>query len=597
MKLESRSPFGALYIGLAALAFLAATFSVAANSASQEVDPTPREAPQGETVSDTGSGEAAAVGPGAEKGPVVDAKATEEKEWLFDEEKGRRYTIEKVPKVEKAYLWEDDNHIRLPGGLRRVPVVDHDDKWFWIKIYEPIYRFRQPRKKGEPAKSGPTAEELESIAATYHSDLESVDRLRFESFDTGLPLRGQWRNGFDIADMNDDGNLDLVLGPSRKGRLRPNIFLGDGAGSWRHWNEARYPDLPYDYGDAEAADFNGDGHQDLALGIHLRGLLVLVGNGQGQFEEWSEGIPLERPGHGGDASSFSSRAIEAVDWNLDGRMDLVALGEGPKGLKTSRAQRSRPLINNARGMVVFVNGGDGTWAPQRIEAHPRDFGDDFAVADINKDGRVDVLVASSIHGNRALLKTSAPGEDLLASTELAPVRPGFVSSVEIADLDGNGAMDLLVAYRALEAKVWRSGIDIYFATENGWDRQPLAAQESMKGVTAMDSGDIDGDAQMDIVALTGDGELWVFLGAGDRVFKSEQTPEGPTPVAGCQGWEVRIADLDGDAHNEVVAIFSGERVGPGGYPELTHPGCPGGGRISVWKPGPAPANSADSTAP
>ena len=589
MILQLRSLYGALYPCLAVLALLVvAAVPAAANSASDTVDPAP---PADAESGNEGETEAAT------DAPAEGASAEPEKEWLFDEEKGRRYTIERVPKVEKAYLWVDDHHIRLPGGLRKVPVVDHDDKWFWIKLYEPNLRCRQPRKKGEPTPTEPTPEELGAIATTYESDLEAVDRLTLEAFDKGLPQRGQWRNGFDVADMNEDGHPDIVFGPSRKGRMRPNIFLGDGAGGWTYWSEARYPNLPYDYGDAEAADFNGDGHQDLAFGIHLRGLLVLIGDGKGNFEAWSEGIPLERPGHGGDASSFSSRAIDSVDWNRDGRMDLLALGEGPKGLKTARGRGGRPQINNARGLVIFINGGDGTWKAQRVEKYPRDFGDDFAVADLNRDDRPDVLMASNISGNRSLLRTSTEGEELLESTNLSPVRPGFVSSVAIADLDGDGAQDLLVAYRAREARIWRSGIDIYFAEGEGWDRRPLAAEESMKGVTALEAGDLDGDDRLDIAALTGEGELWIFLGKEGRAFVAEQTPEGPAAETGCQGWEVRITDLDGDNRNELAATFAGERVGPGGFPELTHPGCKGGGRIAVWKPTLASGKTAEAPAP
>ena len=87
---------------------------------------------------------------------------------------------------------------------------------------------------------------------------------------------------------------------------RPNIFLGDGRGHWRRWSEARYPDLPYDYGDAAVADFNGDGHMDVAFGIHLRGMLALVGDGGGGFEPWSSGIAIDHPGRGGAASAYSS---------------------------------------------------------------------------------------------------------------------------------------------------------------------------------------------------------------------------------------------------------------------------------------------------
>ena len=84
--------------------------------------------------------------------------------------------------------------------------------------------------------------------------------------------------------MNEDGHLDIVHSPARKAPGPPVIFLGDGKGNWRRWSEAKFPRLPYDYGDAAVGDFNGDGHPDIALGVHLRGLLALTGRRQGGLQ-------------------------------------------------------------------------------------------------------------------------------------------------------------------------------------------------------------------------------------------------------------------------------------------------------------------------
>ena len=70
--------------------------------------------------------------------------------------------------------------------------------------------------------------------------------MRFAPFGEGLPTSGQWREGFRIADMNEDGHPDIVHGPRRKEAGPPVIFLGDGKGSWTRWAEARFPSLPYD---------------------------------------------------------------------------------------------------------------------------------------------------------------------------------------------------------------------------------------------------------------------------------------------------------------------------------------------------------------
>ena len=87
---------------------------------------------------------------------------------------------------------------------------------------------------------GPDAGDLERIAASYRSDTPETDRLRFVPFGEGLPQSGQWRDGFAVADMNGDGHLDIVHGPPRKSFGTPVIFLGNGKGSWRRWQEASW---------------------------------------------------------------------------------------------------------------------------------------------------------------------------------------------------------------------------------------------------------------------------------------------------------------------------------------------------------------------
>jgi hypothetical protein len=146
---------------------------------------------------------------------------------------------------------------------------------------------------------------------------------RFVPFGAGLPASGQWREGFRIADLNRDGHPDIVHGPPRKQPGPPVIFLGDGKGAWTRWRDAHFPELPYDYGDIEVADFNRDGNLDLAVAVHYRGILVLQGDGQGGFSDASRGLGFDASG----ASGFSSRAIRAVDWNGDGLPDLVAVWE------------------------------------------------------------------------------------------------------------------------------------------------------------------------------------------------------------------------------------------------------------------------------
>lgn len=531
----------------------------------------------------------------AESGAAQDAEAASgetaaDGDWLVDDS-GRQYRIEKVPKVEGAYKWMDEEHtwVLMPLGAR-FEVLKHDDNWFWVKDPKPLVELPKRVKKDE----GPTAEEVAEVEARYRFEVEEGDRLTFQEFDRGLPRSGQWRNGFDVADMNGDGHLDIVFGPSRKGDMVPNVFLGDSAGNWRRWSEAQFPPLPYDYGDAEAADFNGDGHMDIAFGIHLRGMAVIVGDGRGKFTPWTEGIALTQPGQGGDLSSFSSRAVTSVDWNGDGHLDLLALGEGPKGGAQAR-QTGMPnkMDSSARGFLVYLNRGDGSWFTWRplegTDLRPT-FGDDFVLADFNRDSFLDLVTASRQIGSKQILRLGREGGKIdVAKIDAAPPQ-AMVSAVAVGDLDGDGHDDLVLGYMNRELGVWRTGMDVlYSAPDLTWKRRALFSEESRRGVSALSTGDLDGDGNLDLAALTGRGEVWMFLGDGEGWLVRETESLMPAEQ-GCQGFGLALVDFDGDGRDELAASFAGEVTGMPGLPGLSHPGCTREGSLRVWKPTPTPSS-------
>lgn len=508
-------------------------------------------------------------------------------EWEIEEGTGRRYIVHEVPKIENAYRWVDETKtmVRLPGGLK-VPVVDHDEKTFWVKIYEPP----EPRF-GSRKRQAPSAEDLEAVGKTYTPEAEKVDSMKFRPWDEGLPKSGQWRNRFDLADMNADGHLDIVFGPARKGRPRPNIFLGNGEGQWRHWGEARYPNLPYDYGAAVVGDWNGDGHPDLALGVHLRGILALVSDGKGKFEPWTEGIQFDEPGAGGDGSSFSSRALMAIDWDLDGKQDILAFGEGPKGSRRTLNKKSQRGFSSSRGLVVYLNQGDGSWRVGRVEQVATDFGDDFDLGDVDGDGKDELLVASRVQNNQNLLRKRRD-DGMVDSLKVDGLRPMiFATATASGDLDGNGRDDILIAYRNRELDTWRAGLDVFYSTEEGWKRRPLWFSDDItNNVSAMALGEVNGKPGLDLVATTGRGQLVIFLGDGEGYFAEEQGPELPSAIAGCHGFDVHLSDFDGDGRDEIVAAYAGEPAAAIGLQASDFQGCPGRGRIEVWKGEPlAPA--------
>jgi hypothetical protein len=500
--------------------------------------------------------------------------------WLVDEQ-GRKYFLTQARRIEGSYMWMNEEHtkVRLPYGLT-FDVASYDDKNFNVKIYQATDEATAP---ASPQKS---PEEIEKVAATYRTDVKSAHRFDFQPFDKGLPTRGQWRHGLALADMNGDGHLDIVHGPARKSGGQPVIFLGDGKGNWKQWTAVSFPPVPFDYGAAAVADLNGDGRQDLVIASHLKGVTAMLGDGKGHFTLWSKGIEFAT--EGATSPAFSSRAVQIVDWNGDGRPDILAAGEGPR-LAVGRSEGVGSEFNRgSRGLRVYVNNGDGSWGKIDEEGNSS-FGDSLALGDFNGDHHLDFAMAISILGYRGLIGESRP-DGTWQRSNVAELRPSaIVQAVAAADLNGDGRDDLAVSYASNELGTWRSGIDILYSRADGnWERRALANQESPEGLFALAFGDLDGDGARDLVGLTAKGDAWVFLGDGKGWFTREDgaVPKGD---AGCRGYSARLVDLDGDGKDELVAGFAGEGTTGGVMAEVLSTGekpapeCATGGSLRVWK--------------
>ncbi len=386
--------------------------------------------------------------------------------------------------------------------------------------------------------------------------------LRFVPFGEGLPTSGEWREGFRIADLNGDGHPDIVHGPPRKQPGPPVIFLGDGKGSWTSWKAARFPSLPYDYGDIEVADFNRDGHMDLALAVHYRGLLVLSGDGQGNFSNSSQGLGFDTA----NSSVFSSRAIRAVDWNGDGLPDLVALWEGPR--------MGALNMRGPKGVVVFLNQGPAGWRMQEPALSPGNFSDSLALGDFDGDGHTDVATGSMALGRKDLVNLwRATGAAVPLSVDI-PGSYHYVQAVAAGDFDQDGKDDLSVAYLSLEKEVWYSALDIFYSRPGGkWERRALSHEAGRNVGVALGSGHLRGPGSRDLVELTTNGETIVYLGDARGGFVRNASAI-PVYGGGCRGSHVELADLDGDGRDEIVSAFADEPRAQG---------CTTGGGITVWK--------------
>ncbi|HVR29299.1 MAG TPA: VCBS repeat-containing protein [Thermoanaerobaculia bacterium] len=519
--------------------------------------------------------------------------------WLVDQN-GREYTLFRWEKHEGYYRFESEDQrlVRLRPGLA-FTVEHHDDRFLYLRWYRSE---AAGDRSAAGASTGFTADaDADAPAGPAPTAREPVrqDALLLVPWDEGLPRSGQWRNGFAVADVDGDGHLDLAHGPPRKGGLaEPVIFLGDGAGRWRPFTTARFPPLPYDYGDIAAGDLDGDGRMDLVLAVHNTGLFALYGDGRGGFASRSEGLPRHRQepestppaALGGAAvqhprSRFSSRAIALADWDRDGRLDILALAEGPSSVR-DLADGALPL-----GKVVFRNRGDSGW--EAVNGPGALMGDAILVADLDGDGLLDFVTDSRVVGSAELLNFGLP-DGGWRTAALPDPRPRLrVRAVALADFDADGRLDLALAWRAgYGGEPWW-GLDVYFAMpgEPGaptWRRSSIWAAPDHgggEGLTALAAGDLDADGDADLVALDAEGGISLLVNDGTGSFALDPSPEAePGPEhRHCAGYRAAIVDLDRDGRGEVVAAFAGEPGSETIFGGTRASRCRARGALRVWK--------------
>src|SRR5579864_6120587 len=239
---------------------------------------------------------------------------------------------------------------------------------------------------------------------------------------------------FQIADLNNDGKLDLIVTDYLKGQVQ--IFLGKGDGTFQPPTNIATGRFP---GGVALADFNGDGKLDILLTNELDNTLEFFsGNGDGTF---NSGVVMPLP-----AGFPPANVIIVDDFNLDGKLD-IAFDHGGVG---------RNLVNGiSHGMSLMLGNGDGTFqAPQDYligrTANPV-FNRRGSIVnnDFNGDGVPDVLVIDPENYITILLNQTPPPIAVSPSSlSFGNQLVGTTSSALAVKVSNNGASATTVSVAA-----------------------------------------------------------------------------------------------------------------------------------------------------
>ena len=294
-----------------------------------------------------------------------------------------------------------------------------------------------------------------------------------------------------VGDFNEDGNADIV-----SLSFEVDFHAGNGDGTFQLPSHSPFNGL--DPLRIAVADFNHDGHLDIAIANHAgQNVSVLLGNGDGTFQAETD-YPLVN----------SPLELVAADLNNDGSPDLaVSLG-------------CSDSICDHGEVDVLLNNQDGTFQPA-VGYSAGVVTEGIAAGDLNHDGNTDIVATNSAFGAMSTASVfMGNGDGTLKPAVNYSVEGGPVS-VAIADLDGDGNLDLAVANTLSNSvSVLRGNGDGTFQSARGFGvgRSPFFVLAS----------DLNGDGKPDLVfSLLYNAHISVFLNAPDRRSVGQSPALGP----------------------------------------------------------------------
>jgi hypothetical protein len=252
---------------------------------------------------------------------------------------------------------------------------------------------------------------------------------------TQLPQVNASVGDLELGDVNDDGDLDIVLSDWGAGSNMNNqggrtmLWINDGNGYFTDVTQNQMPDILIQFSwDLEFFDFDNDFDLDIAISCkRCATSRIYVNDGKGYFKD-----KLLLPAY------TNNYDFEIMDINNDGFLDLVTVNDGQIVMADSGSRREHIFLNN-KG-EKFIDATDELW--QDSENIGMD-DNNIVFLDYDSDGDPDFLI-SSLTGEDRLLENDGTGKFKLIQPVLKGSPTPLTLSMVLGDINNDKKIDIIM---------------------------------------------------------------------------------------------------------------------------------------------------------
>jgi hypothetical protein len=240
--------------------------------------------------------------------------------------------------------------------------------------------------------------------------------------------------------------------------------------------------------------------------------------------------------------------VAVADVNGDGKPDLLVANVCSTSNCTSGG-----------GVGVLLGNGDGTFQAAMSYGSGGQDAVSVAVADVNGDGKPDLVVANS-DGTVGILLGNGDGSFQAAMSYGSGGTSA--SSVAVADVSGDGKLDLIVANSCAASDCANGSVGVLLGNGDGTFQAAISYSSGGVYTDAVVLGDLNRDGKLDLVLASEyaissvtNGSVGMLLGNGDGTFQAAVSTSTPTPLQGIRS--LALADFNGDGKLD-LAVGAGD---------------------------------------